>query len=125
MASEVRLTRRKVEAGAHYFISQPTFDPAAPLELMRRYADQYGEELAAPIFHGVQLLAPGGVAFGHVPPWASDALARGESGVEIALRVLARFLDAGLSSIYLVPPILRGGRRDYDAAQAVADAIRS
>ena len=123
--SEVMLTRRKVESGAHFFISQPTFDPALPAELMSRYADEYGEELTTPIFHGVQVMAARGIVFGSVPRWVTDDLEAGRSGVEIASQVLGSFIDAGLSSIYLVPPIMRGGRRDYDATQAVVEGLRA
>ena len=123
MDAEVRLTRRKVESGAHFFISQPTFDPDLPTEFMARYSDEYGEELSPPIFHGVQVMAAESIVFGNVPQWVTDDLAKGRSGEEVALQVLDRFAGAGLTSIYLVPPILRGGRRDYDAAQAVIEGL--
>ena len=123
MDAEIRLTRRKVESGAHFFISQPTFDPDLPTEFMARYADEYGEELSPPIFHGVQVMAAESIVFGNVPQWVTDDLAKGRSGEEVALQVLDRFAGAGLTSIYLVPPILRGGRRDYDAAQAVIEGL--
>jgi 5,10-methylenetetrahydrofolate reductase len=118
---ELRLTRRKAEAGAQYFISQPTFHPSGPSELMARYAEAYGEQLL--IFHGVQVMAPESLVFGNVPQWVTDDLARGRSGVDIALQVLHEFAEAGLKTIYLVPPVLRGGRRDYEAAQAVLEAF--
>ena len=77
MDSEVRLTRRKVESGADFFISQPTFDPDLPTEFMARYADAYGEELSGPIFHGVQVMASESIVFGNVPEWVTDDLAKG------------------------------------------------
>ena len=121
---EVALTRRKVEAGAQFFLSQPTFDGGGPTELMTAYADRYGEELSTPVFHGVQVMTPNSLVFGSVPDWINDDLARGRSGVDIALQVLHDFSEAGFRSIYLVPPVLRGGRRDYDAAQAVLEEFR-
>lgn len=122
--AELRLTRRKVEAGAHYFISQPRFVPDEPREFLATYAERYGEELSPPIFHGVQIMAQDGLVLGDVPQWVTDDLAAGRAGSDIALQVLHAFVDQGLRSIYLVPPILRGGRRDYDAAQAVLEAFR-
>jgi hypothetical protein len=38
--------------------------------------------------------------------------------------VLRSYVDEGFRSIYLVPPIMRGGRRDYEAAQRVIEAFR-
>lgn len=120
---ELTLTRRKVEAGAQYFLSQPTFHPSGPTEFIARYAEAYGEGAQPLIFHGVQVMAPESLVFGNVPQWVTDDLARGRSGVDIALQVLHEFDEAGLKTIYLVPPVLRGGRRDYDAAQAVLEAF--
>ena len=121
---EVRLARRKVEAGAQFFISQPTFDPAGALELLDRYAEESGERLSAPVFFGVQVMTTGSPVFGDVPEWVTDGLAKGRSGVDIALDVLDRFIQAGFRSFYLIPPILKGGRRDYEAAQVVLEAFR-
>ena len=125
MEREIRLTRSKVESGAHFFISQPTFDPDLSVEFMARYADLYGEELSSPIFHGIQIMASESIVFGDVPEWVTDDLAKGRPGEDVAMQVLGRFIEAGYTSIYLVPPILRGGRRDYDAAQAVLERLRA
>ncbi len=57
--------------------------------------------------------------------WVTDDLGRGRPGTEIAVKVLEAFVTAGFRTFYLVPPILRGGRRDYEAAQAVLEAFRS
>ena len=121
---EVRLTRSKVEAGADYFVSQPTFRAEEPRQFLTRYAEQYGEELSQPVFHGVQVMTQNGIVLGDVPQWVTDDLASGRPGSDIALQILHSFVDAGLRSIYLVPPILRGGRRDYDAAAAVLEGFR-
>ena len=124
LAKQVRLTRRKAEAGAKYFVSQPTFHSKEPKEFMARYAQQYGEELSPPIFHGIQVMSPDSIVFGNVPQWVTEDLAKDRPGHDIALQVLNEFAEEGLRSIYLVPPIMRGGRRDYEAAQAVLEAFR-
>jgi homocysteine S-methyltransferase len=124
MVREIELTRRKVEAGARFLISQPAFDPAVPSEFMRRYGDLYGEELSLPVFHGVQVMAPDSLVFGQVPEWVTADLDRGRSGSDIAVDVLRQFEEAGFRSIYLVAPVMKGGRRDYDAAQATLEAFR-
>lgn len=124
MGRELELTRRKVDAGAQFFVSQPTFDPAIPVEFMQRYAGQYGEELSLPVFHGIQIMDRDTLAFGQVPGWITADLDRGRPGSDIAVQVLNEFIEVGIRSIYLVAPVMRGGRRDYDAAQATLEAFR-
>jgi 5,10-methylenetetrahydrofolate reductase len=118
---EVQLTRRKIEAGAQFFISQPVFRAEQPRAFLARYAEQYGEEVTTPIFYGLQIMAKDSLVFGDVPEWVTDDLDKGRTGADIALQVLSDFTGAGLRAIYLIPPILRGGRRDYNAAQAVLE----
>ena len=121
---ELRLTRRKVEAGAQFFLLQPIFEPARVVEMMATYEQRYGEPLVQPLFCGVQVLAPGGVTFGGVPEWVTRDLGNGRQGADIAVEVLECFVECGFRSIYLVPPILRGGRRDYEAAQRVIETVK-
>ena len=124
IGDEVGLTRRKVAAGARFFISQPTFHPDRPREFLDRYARTYGEELSVPVFHGIQVMTPGGVVFSDVPGWVMRDLRDGRPGEDIALQVYRDFTRAGFRSFYIVPPILRGGGRDYEAAQAAIAGFR-
>ena len=121
---ELRLTRRKVEAGAEYFLLQPLFDPSKVVDLKRRYERTFGEELTQPLFCGVQVMVPGGITFGDVPDWVARDLDRGRPGDDIAVEVLQGFVECGFRSIYLVPAVLRGGRRDYAAAQRVIERVK-
>ena len=123
LEAQTKLTRRKVEAGTQYFLMQAVFDPALVRRFLDGYAQIYGEELTAPLFCGVQVITPGGLVFGDVPDWVTGDLQRGRDAVDIALAVLHAFVDAGFRSIYLVPPILRAGRRDYEAAARVLDGF--
>ncbi len=116
--AEVALTHRKVSAGAQFFIANSTFSPIAPLRFLERYADATGVE-PPPVFWGVQVMAPGSASFGETPSWVYEDLRRGRSGIDIALGVLDEFYGEGLRAIYLLPPILRGGQRDYGAAAEV------
>ena len=122
--AELALTRQKVEAGAQFFLAQPTFDPGVVLSFMDRYASQFGEALEAPVFHGIQVMAPESIRFGDIPDWVTNDLDSGRPGEEIALEVWQRYIDAGLLLAYLIPPILRGGRRDYAAAQRAISLAR-
>lgn len=124
LETEISLAHRKVEAGAEFFLSQPTFDIARSLGFLDAYKARYGVEMASYVFHGVQVLAKDGVIFSSVPKWATSDLEKGRSGKDIALQVLYEYAQAGVNAIYLIPPILRGGRRDYDAAQDVLSAFR-
>ncbi len=114
--SEARLARRKVQAGAQFFITQPIFDPQDAARLYGAYAAA-GEDLTVPVFFGLQVLEKDGVLFSTVPDRMLADLESGQSGVDIALELFHAFQQAGLHNVYLVPPIRRGGARGYDAAQ--------
>ena len=124
LGAEVALTGRKVEAGAEFFLAQPTFDAQMSQRLFDGYAREYGEDLAAPVFHGVQIMSVDGVRFADIPTWVTDDLDAGRSGDDIALQAVREYVDAGFTNLYIIPPILRGGRRDYDAAARVMAAAR-
>ena len=121
---EAELTARKVEAGADFLMSQPIFDPQDAHRFLENYQSQVGEPLSVPVFYGLQILEPGGVLFSTVPQGVRDELEAGRPGVEIALELCGRFREAGLHNIYLVPPIRRGGARNYDAAREFLERIR-
>ncbi len=121
---ETTLTRRKVESGAEFFLLQSLFDPDPLKAFLGGYQSKYGEELSAPIFCGIQVMTPDSLVFGPVPEWVTRDLDRGRSGEDIALEVLGRFVDESFRSIYLVSPIMRGGRRDYESTQRVIEAFR-
>ena len=114
---EAELAARKVEAGAGFLMSQPIFDPEDAHRFRESYERQAGEALPVPVFHGLQILEPGGVMFSNVPEGVQRELEGGRSGVEIAVELYGRFRDAGLHNVYLMPPIRRGGARDYEAAR--------
>ena len=120
---EARLTRRKVAAGAQFFIAQPVFDPAEVTTFQEAYETLARERLEQPVFWGLQLLVTGGVLFSNVPEDLKRDLESGRDGVDIGLETYALLREAGLSTIYLVSPILRGGARDYAAgARFLAEA---
>ena len=120
---QIRLTRRKAEAGAQFFLMQSVFDPLLVREFFEGYLEHYGEELTAPVFCGVQVMTTDSIVFGAIPQWVTDDLEKGRAGEDIAVGLLHRFVEQGIRSIYLVPPILRGGRRDYNAARRVLEGF--
>ena len=115
--AEAELAARKVEAGADFLVSQPVFDPDDALRFLESYERQSGGPLPVPVFYGLQILEPGGILFSTVPDGVRAELEGGRSGVDIAAELYGRFQDAGLRNVYLVPPIRRGGARDYAAAR--------
>ena len=119
---EAGLAGRKARAGAHFFITQPIFDVADASRFQDAYDKATGEALALPVFYGLHILEADGIIFSSVPQDVRDQLAEGRSGVEIALELYQKFQEGGLRNIYLVPPIRRGGARNYGAAKEVLTA---
>jgi 5,10-methylenetetrahydrofolate reductase len=122
---EARLTHNKVEAGAQFFLAQPVFDKTKIASFLEAYEESAGGALNQPVFFGLQVLVKGGVLFSNVPDKLSQELDKGRPGTEIALELLADLRELGIKRIYLIAPILKGGARDYEAAQAVLEAARS
>ena len=122
---EARLSRRKVEAGAQFFISQPVFTVSEMEDFLDAYSDVAPGPLAQPVFWGLQILTKEGVLFSNVPADLMRDLEQGRDGVDIALESYALFREAGVHGIYLVSPILRGGARDYTAAQRFLREVQS
>ena len=114
---EAALAARKVEAGADFLMGQPIFDPDDAHRFLDSFERQSGAGLSATVFYGLQILEPGGVLFSSVPEGVRGELEAGRSGVEIAMELYGRFREAGLANVYLMPPIRRGGARDYGAAR--------
>ena len=122
---QITLTRRKVKAGAQFFLLQSLFYPQRLVEFSERYADRYGEELTAPIYCGVQVMVEDSIVFGDIPEWVTSGLDKGRPGEEIAVELIDQYVQGRHNSIYLVAPILKSGRRDYAAAQRVIEQVRS
>ena len=114
---EAALAIRKVAAGADFLITQPIFDANDALRFRESYRRQSGADLPVPVFYGLQILELDGVTFSPVPGDIQAELDAGCSGVDLALELYRVFLDAELCDIYLMPPIRRGGARDYGAAR--------
>ena len=117
MEKEAGLAYRKVQAGAQFLMSQPIFDVEAAARFRDAYATSAGAPPTLPVFFGLQVLEQDGVIFSSVPAQVRQELEQGRPGVEIALELYEKFQESGLHNVYLVPPIRRGGARNYDAAR--------
>ncbi len=122
---EARLAVRKVRAGAMFLITQPIFSMDHAARYQESYAYQAGKAGTLPVYFGLQILEQDGVLFSSVPGSVRGELEGGRSGVDIALELYQKFQEAHLYNIYLMPPIKRGGARNYEAAKEfLAKAVR-
>ncbi|MGH2585340.1 MAG: methylenetetrahydrofolate reductase [Dehalococcoidia bacterium] len=113
---EARLAGRKVRAGARFFLTQPIYSPEEAEHLMETYRSVNDDNLTVPVFWGFPVLAAESITFGEPPErWRSE-LAAGRPSADLAAEELQRFTAAGLTTLYVMAPILRGGARDYTAA---------
>ena len=114
---EATLATQKVAAGANFLITQPIFNPNDAHRFRESYHRHSGADIPVPVFHGLQILEPGSILFSNIPDNVRKELEAGRPGTKIALELYRRFQAAGLHDIYLMPPIRRGGARNYAAAQ--------
>lgn len=124
LEGEARLAHRKRGAGAQFFISQALFDLDRLDSFRETYRRLHGADLEEPVFHGLQVLEKDGLLLGDIPQAILDDLEGGRSGADIAAELWQGYVDRGARGIYLVPPILKGGRRDYAAAQRALETCR-
>lgn len=123
LEKEAGLAHQKIEAGADFFLTQAFYDVSLAKRFLELYQGSTGHELLKPVFYGLQILERDGIVFGDVPEPTRRDLERGRPGTDIALEQLHTYVANGLTSVYLIPPILRGGRRNYLAAKEVVAAF--
>ncbi|MFQ5874033.1 MAG: methylenetetrahydrofolate reductase [Dehalococcoidia bacterium] len=121
---ETRLAIKKAQAGADFLLTQPVYDARTATGFLDSFNSAWGGNKNIPVFFGVQVPVKGGVVFSDVPQRVRDDLDKGRDGAEIALETIHQLMDSGLDTFYLIPPIIKGGARDYDTAQQVLSAFR-
>lgn len=122
---EVSRAQAKIESGADFFLAQAFYQIEEANRFKATYRQLTGYDFPRPIFYGVPILREDGITFGNIPTEVRQDLEHGRSGIDIALEQLQNFIQNDMTTIYLVPPILRGGRRDYAAAREVMQEFRS
>ena len=60
-----------------------------------------------------------------MPSNLTEQLERGKSGIEIAVELYREFKNAGLHNVYLVPPIHKGGTRNYQVTKEVLSQLKT
>ena len=121
--AEARLTGRKVSAGAMFFMTQPVYSPEEAERFLALYRSVNDTHLSVPVLWGFPVLAPGSITFGEPPERWQRELRAGRPGAQLAAAELERFTASGLTALYVMPPILRGGARDYAAAAAALTQV--
>ena len=129
-AREIKVLRRKLEAGVDFFLTQPVYDPAAAGAFLDHYAEEHGP-LETPILVGVlPLYSVRHARFLHneVPgiTIASEIFTRLEAagedapheGVRIACELIAS-LRAWAGGLYIMPAFHR-----YDLAAEIIERCR-
>jgi homocysteine S-methyltransferase len=127
---EVRNTRRKVEAGADFFLTQPIYDPETARAFLDRYAGKHGK-LQQPVLVGLlPLVSVKHANFLHheVPgisipeatrqrmEKAGEAAAR--EGVRIAVELIEQ-VRPWAAGVYLMPQFSR-----YDLVAEIIEALK-
>ena len=121
---EAKLAAAKVEAGVQFLMTQPIYSLEEPERFLDLYESMAGGPMPVPVFWGIQVLTADGLVFGNVPDGVRSDLEKGRPAAEIAAEMLADFIAGGVRGVYLVPPILKTGARDYAAATQALRAIR-
>ncbi len=120
---ETSLAIRKIEAGAEFLLSQAHFGVDDLVELRTSISQSRNTDV--PVFAGVQVLHSDGIHFGSVPDNVRDDLNAGRPGLDIAKELAFDLWSVGIRTFYVIPPILKGGRRDYETAAELTEYIRA
>ena len=121
---EVLLSARKAHAGARFLLCQPQLDAGLVQDFDLRLRRATGYDRMPVLFAGVQILAADGVDFGNVPEPLKHELRAGRSGLKVAKWYAHELWEAGCRCFYVVPPVLSGGRRDYEQARDLVDYLK-
>ncbi|MFP4321001.1 MAG: bifunctional homocysteine S-methyltransferase/methylenetetrahydrofolate reductase [Anaerolineales bacterium] len=123
---QIKLTRKKIENGADFLLTQPVFDPEAARRFFDDYAAYYGEPLRTPVIAGLlPLYNPRHAAFlhnevpgMHIPDALRERMNQANDpaaeGVRIAQEILLQVREFA-GGAYLMPPF----GRYYLAAEVV------
>ena len=133
LVHEIRLLKRKVDAGAAFLLTQPVYDVAAIERLRTAFEREHDAELRTPVLAGVlPLVTSRHAEFLHnevpgisVPDDARDRMRKaGEEawreGLAMAGQLVAALREIGAGGVYVMPQFGR-----YDLAAEVVEAARA
>jgi len=129
-AVEIKNLRRKLNAGADFFLTQPVFNPQLAQSFLKHYEDEYGA-LDKPVLVGLlPLFSSRHVNFLHhevpgisIPEPIRERMEKaGEAGIQEGIRInteLVEQIRAWGQGIYIMPQFNR-----YDVAADMIDAVK-
>ncbi|RME88215.1 MAG: bifunctional homocysteine S-methyltransferase/methylenetetrahydrofolate reductase [Anaerolineae bacterium] len=127
---EYRNLRRKLRAGADFFLTQPVYEPEAARAFLQRYEEEYGP-IERPILVGIlPLVSVRHVNFLHhevpgvfIPEAMRDRIERaGERGAQEGVRVAVELIEQlkeWAAGVYIMPQFHR-----YDLVAEIIEAVR-
>jgi len=116
--TEIKNLKRKLKAGADFFLTQPIYDAQKAREFLTRFADENGAPLAKPVLVGVLPLAsvrhasflqnevPGIVIPDETLKRISAAESASAEGVKIAIELIQQIKEWG-QGVYIMPQFHR------------------
>jgi len=132
---EVRLLKKKVDAGARFLLSQPQYDASSLRSLREAFERSVGSPLEVPLLVGVlPLVSARHAEFLHnevpgvqIPEQARERMRKAgddpeaawREGLGMARELVAELGQQGIAGVYLVPQFGR-----YDRAAEVVEAVR-
>jgi homocysteine S-methyltransferase len=128
---EMRVLKKKIDCGADFALTQPTYEPQRAIEFLEMYKSKYGELPIALLVGLLPLFSARHAAFLHneVPGIhiPEDTLLRIETagddapgaGVQVAVELLEE-LRPHVQGAYIMPPFGR-----YDLAAQIIDHVRA
>jgi len=114
--TRIRLTARKVAAGARFLLTQTIFDPYLPVRFPAAFQEITGGPLSVPIVWGVPILCKEGLVLGEVPAaWKTDLEAGRPAKTSLwnSFEQLRQYKT--VRGLYVVAPILKGAPATYDS----------
>jgi 5,10-methylenetetrahydrofolate reductase len=129
-AAEIKNLRRKLHAGADFFMTQPIYEPEAARAFIEQYEAQHGL-LGRPLLIGILPLVSGRHAnFLHhevpgviIPESVRQRMeAAGEDGAKVGVELAVRLIEAvkpWAQGVYLMPQFSR-----YDLVAEIVEAVK-
>ncbi len=130
LESEIKNLRKKLDAGADFFLTQPIFNPQSAEMLLKRYTGEYGK-LEKPVLVGIMpLFSTRHVNFLHheVPgisipePIRQRMEKAGEAGVKEGILITTELVEKikpWAQGIYIMPQFNR-----YDVVAEIVEAVK-
>lgn len=121
---QCELMKEKLDAGAKFFITQPFFDISIPNAITTYWNSLFENTIEPSIYYGIYVLEKNSRTFGTVPLHIKRELEMGTPGFKLAIDQISKLHAQGIHKFYLIPPILKGGVKDYKSISLVINAYR-